>query len=284
MGRKRLMTILAGVIAAVGLHVGPAAALDVGLPGVGDVTVESSDGLQLEADLDLGDDAVKLDPKVEAEVSSEPKLEVEGGATVGDESLDLGEATEPLQDAVNDPGGSSPAPTPEPSPSEDPADGSSDGSSKHDDAPVPAEDREASGTGDDQVTTAGRTEPLTPERAAQIEAFRAMRDANASSFGHADYDGRVIPGVQLAPRSAPVDDTFAIDPEVAPGVEVAAPSVADEQERSAQLAATPFSGTMPDVPVALQLLAGTLVAGAALAWHLARRELAAAPIVKRSTS
>jgi hypothetical protein len=270
MGRKRLMTILAGVIAAVGLQVGPAAALDL---GIGSVELDSSDGLKIEAELDaeLGD--LKLDPKVSADVSSDPKVEAE----VGDTKLDSSKV----------PGGSSPSPAPSPTPSE-PSDGATGGGENDggstSDAPSSSDSRSGSTTAADDrdVTTAGRTESfISPERAAQIEAFRAMRDADAS-FGVEAYDGHVVPGVELAPRMAPTGDGAFAGSEVAPGVEVAAPSVAGDRTHQAQLASTPFSGTLPEVPVALQLLAGTLVAGTALAWHLARHELRSVPIVRRS--
>jgi hypothetical protein len=276
MGRKRLMTILAGVIAAVGLQVGPAAALDL---GVGSIKLDTSDGLQVEAEADAEVGDLTLDPKVSADVSSDPKVEAEAGDT----KVDSREVTDPVKDAVD--GGSSPS-EPSPSPSE-PSNGGSGGSTggdSSDGGSSSTSDRSSGSTGpsdDRQVTTAGRTESfISPERAAQIEAFRAMRDADAS-FGGGEYDGRVVPGVQLAPRTAPTDDAFA-DSEVAPGVELAAPSVAGERPQQAQLATTPFSGTLPEVPVALQLLAGTLVAGTTLAWHLARRELGTSPILRRS--
>jgi hypothetical protein len=265
MGRKRLMTILAGMIAAVGLHVGPAAALDL-------VKVDASDGLKVEAELDteLTDDALN----VEAEVSSEPKLKV------GDTEVDGSKATEPVEKTVEKVTKKS---DPEPEPSESSSGGSSnDGSSSTSSRSTSTSGSSTSTADDREVTTAGRTESfITPEREAQIEAFRAMRDARAPYSG-AEFDGQVIPGVQLAPRTAPTGDAFAA-PDVAPGIEVAAPSVAGEQPRQAQLASTPFSGTLPEVPVALQLLAGTLVAGTALAWHLARHELGAIKLPGRTS-
>jgi hypothetical protein len=247
MARKRLMTVLAGVVAAVGLHLAPAAAVDVGVPGVGDATVEvAEDGVKVEADLDA-DTVVKVDPKVEAEVSSKPKVKVDEGSTATDSGV------------------SSPAPkAPAPAPSE-----ATSGSSESAMPTTPPAD-------EGEVTTAGRSDALemTPERAARLEAFRAIREADAAFGTGTALDADVIPGVLLAPRSSATDDeVFLAEPEVAPGVEVASPSDAGEQPQSAQLATTPFSGTLPEVPVALQLLAGTLVAGTALAWHLARREL-----------
>jgi hypothetical protein len=257
MGRKRLMTVLAGVVAAVGLHIAPAAALDVGVPGVGDASVEvSEDGVNVEADLDA-DTVVKVDPKVEAEVSPKPKVKVDPGSTTSDSGV------------------SSPAPkAPAPAPSEAATEA------------VTEEAPTSSGSADEgEVTTAGRSDALemTPERAARLEAFRAIREADAAfGFGTGTaFDADVIPGVLLAPRSSATDDgVFLAEPEVAPGVEVASPSVAGDQPQSAQLATTPFSGTLPEVPVALQLLAGTLVAGTALAWHLARRELGTPTITR----
>jgi hypothetical protein len=276
MGRKRLMTVLAGVIAAVGLHVGPAVALDLV-----DATVETTeDSLKLDAELDAGIESFKLTPKVEAELSSEPKLKVEDGATIGDTEIDLGEATEPVQDAVDDTKEQAPAPAPAPAPSPDaPADGGDGGSSDQPKGDTSTEDGASSSDG--EVTTAGRSEAaMSPDRAARLDALRAIRDQDAALGGVA-FDGNVLPGVELAPRSSALDD-LAADPEVAPGVEVAAPSVAGDQPQSAQLATTPFSGVLPEIPIALQLLAGTLVAGTALAWHLARKELSAAPVVRTS--
>jgi hypothetical protein len=272
MGRKRLMTVLAGVIAAVGLHVGPAVALELV-----DATVETTeDSLKLDADLDIGTESFKLSPKVEAELSSEPKLKVEDGAKVGDTEIDLGEATEPVQDAVNETKEQAPAPAPSP---EAPADGGGSGSTDQPKGDTSTNDGASSSDG--EVTTAGRSEAaMSPERAARLDALRAIRDQDAA-LGGVSFDGNVVPGVELAPRSASSED-FAADPEVAPGVEVAAPAVAGDQPRSAQLATTPFSGVLPEIPIALQLLAGTLVAGTALAWHLARKELSAAPVVRTS--
>jgi hypothetical protein len=269
MGRKRLMTILAGMIAAVSLQVGPAAALDLG-----PVKVDTSDGLKVEAELDteLTDDALK----VEADVSSDPKVKV------GDE-VDTRKVTDPVKETVEKTvekvtEKSEPAPEPSEGSTDGKSDGSSSSSSTHS-----SSSSSTAGTADDrEVTTAGRTEAfLAAEREAQIEAFRAMRDARAP-FSGAEFDGRVLPGVQLAPRTAPTDDAFAA-PDVAPGIEVAAPSVAGEGPRQAQLASTPFSGTLPEVPIALQLLAGTLVAGTALAWHLARHELGAIKLPGRTS-
>jgi hypothetical protein len=256
MGRKRLMTVLAGVVAAVGLHIAPAAAVDASVPGVGDATVEvADDGVKVEAELDT-DTVVKVDPKVEAEVSPKPKVKVDPGSTTSDSGV------------------SSPAPkAPAPAPSEAAPEA------------VTEEAPTSSASADEgEVTTAGRSDALemTPERAARLEAFRAIREADAAFGTGTAFDADVIPGVLLAPRSAVTDDgVFLAEPEVAPGVEVASPSVAgSDQPQSAQLATTPFSGTLPEVPVALQLLAGTLVAGTALAWHLARRELGTPTITR----
>jgi hypothetical protein len=267
MGRKRLMSVLAGVIAVVGLHAAPAAAL----PGV---NVDASDDLTVEVEEAI-DDVVEVDPKVEVEVAPKPKATVDGGAKAADEKVDAekvdaGAVTKAPQQKVE--GSAQP---PAPKPAEAPVE----------DAAATAEQVEAEpAPEDDQVTAAGTTSSISLERAAQIEAFRAMRDAGASFFGDAQFDGRVVPGVQLAPRLTNSDTFFTAAPEVAPSVEVAAPesSVApQEAPRSAELASAPFSGVLPEVPIALQLLAGTLVVGAALAWHIARRELEASPLLRR---
>jgi hypothetical protein len=268
MGRRRLMSVLAGAIAVVGLHAAPATAL----PGA---SVDTSDGLSVEAEVDEAiDDVVDVDPKVEVEVTPKPKAEVDGGAKVADQEIDAATATEAPEEKVEGSGATQPAPN------------ASEAPVKSAEATAGPEQEAEPAPADDQVVAAGTAAPFSLEQAARIEAFRAIRDEIATpSVAAARFDGRVVPGVQLAPRLGDGDTDLAIAPEVAPGVEVAAPSSTVEPQeapRSAELASAPFSGVLPEVPVALQLLAGTLVAGAALAWHIARRELETSPSLRRS--
>jgi hypothetical protein len=78
-GRKRLLTILAGVVAAIGVNAGVAAAVDIGVPGVGSVAVDLGDDAvvaEVALDIELGDE--KLTPVVTAKVSpSGPEVAIE---------------------------------------------------------------------------------------------------------------------------------------------------------------------------------------------------------------
>lgn len=263
MGRKRLMTLLATLVAAIGLQAAPAAAQTLDLPGV---KVDLEEGLDVELELQVTED-LTLDPKVGLNLGDEPGLELDGGVKAGDLEVDLGEVTAPP--ATPDP---SPSPeVPEPEPTEDgdtgaEADETDDVAATGDDEMSPEQQRRY-----DKVVASGGAFDWSPDRQAQFEAFRALRNHD---FGFGAIQSSVLPGVELAPRRAevPEDEVGMLEyeqPLVAPGVAVASEPVGGDTT----FAATPATESTPDVPVALQVLTGMLVAGTALAWNLTRREL-----------
>lgn len=149
MARRRLNTILATTTLAAGLSVAPAWGQSLGdltdtveetvtettevvedttetvTDTVEETTEEVSDTLD-PSDTDSGGDSgdtdvtedAPLDVDLEVDVAPEdedgsPQLEVDGGVTVGDQTVDVGSVTDPVEDAID------PDPDPEPSPSPD---------------------------------------------------------------------------------------------------------------------------------------------------------------------
>jgi hypothetical protein len=255
MGRKRLMTLLATLVAVIGLQAAPAAAQTLQLPGVS----VDEEGLDVDLEVQLTDD-LKLDPKLEVDLD-EPDLKLDGGVKAGDVEVDLGETSE------------SPSPdAPDPRPSESPVDGP-EGSDDDEDAA--AGDSDDASTGQqrsaDHVMAAGGAYEWSPDRRAQFEAFRALRSRD---FGFGAMQSSVLPGVELAPRraGAPDDEVGMLEydqPLVAPGVAAASGPVGGD----GAFAATPASQPADGVPAPLQALTAMLVAGTAMAWNLTRREL-----------
>ena len=175
MGRTRLMTILAAVVVATTCNVSAASA-QLSIPGVGDVDLgtggEDQDCLEIGVDLELGD-LVGLDPSVCVLDEDGDVIDLEGGVSVGDEDLDVGEATRPVEDAVNEEippaarhGGSAPSPaTPEPEP-ETPS------------SPAPGSDRPSEGNGGSGGDDAG--DASGGERADAPDPMIAARERNAA--------------------------------------------------------------------------------------------------------
>ncbi|MEX2503891.1 MAG: hypothetical protein WD378_03515 [Egicoccus sp.] len=258
MGRKRLMTFLATIVAVIGLQAAPAAAQELDLPGA---SIDLEEGLDVDLDVQVTDD-LKVDPEIDLDLDGEPDLDVDGGVKAGDAEVDLGEVTEP-----------SPSPSPEapdPQPSED-----ADDAADEDADDAAAGDSDGDETSDhrsaDRVMASGGAFDWSPDRRAQFEAFRALRSRD---FGFGTASTSVMPGVELAPRRAgvPEDEVGMLEydqPLVAPGVAVASEPVGGDDT----FAATPATQPTDDVPVPLQVLTAMLVAGAALAWNLTRREL-----------
>lgn len=254
MGRKRLMTLLATLVAAIGLQAAPAAAQSLDVPGI---SVDLEEGLDVDLEVQLTDD-VELDPELDVDLGEEPGVDVDGGVKAGDVEVDLGDATEPPADP-------DPAPeAPEPQPSEDDAD--DDAAAGDGDEMSPEQQRRH-----DKVVASGGAFNWSPDRRAQFEAFRAMRNYD---FGFGATQSSVLPGVELAPRraGAPDDEVGMLEydqPLVAPGVAAASGPVGGDDV----FATTPANQPVDGVPVPLQVLTAMLVAGTALAWNLTRREL-----------
>lgn len=258
MARKRLLTILAGAVAVIGLQVGSATALDAELD-LGDTKVEASvseDGVDTDVDEDEDDDVgVKVsgdsstadedgEAEVEAEVSDDGV-----DAKVGDTEVSTSEATSEAEETVSDP-----EPT---APKDDEKDTS---------------EQEESGSASYEITTAGdarspRDQSQRPAALDPSQAHRFVSGADRSGGG----------GVSPAFGFSASDGDAFDDPLVAaaPSQDGDWASVSPEEERSdAELAAIPATGDGDAVPTGLKLLAGLLVAGTGTLWHLTRRELA----------
>lgn len=251
MGRKRLLTLLAALVAAVGLQVGPAAALDV----------DTDDGC-VESSVDLG--LIALDPKLC--VSPEDGVSLDGGATVDDTTVDIGKATQPVEDVVNDViATKAPKDEPDPEPAPPTRDPGSD----------PAPDRGSSAP-PPAVAPAGRADTFDPdaerERIASLRAIEA--DLAARSLPEHGVQGPVGPGVADLGRIVVPD----VAPSVAPRGEVRS---VEPDSQDALLAARDRSEPLGDAPLALKLLASSLVLAAGAVWLIAQREYGTVPVSGR---
>jgi hypothetical protein len=290
MNRKRLLTILAGATAAMALQLGPAAALDLGV-----AKVDTSDGLSVEADVEVGDDedGVKLDPKIK--VGSSDGTKVEGGASAGDTKVDAGETTKKVEDTVKsttdkatggggsggtDDGGSSSGGSSSDGSSS--SSGSSGGSSS-------SESQKSSKSSNDEVKTASRaqmafgTEDSSPSAA--MNRLSGIEFSPSSAPAGQGLGGSVTPAFDLSEFdpdaefqepliAAPGNDfSSASGDESSRGDGVAAPEVAAPPRADAELATSPATDGTGTVPAGLKLLAASLVAGTGAIWHMARREV-----------
>lgn len=294
MGRKRLLTILATVVAAVSLQAGPAAAQSLSLPGLGEINLggSSDDCFEIGVDISLAE-LLKLDPSV---CITEDGVEIEGGveALEGKVRVDAGKATQPVQDATkkvaesvkrgsgSDRGEDAPtggddgtsSDRPSGAASDGGATGSGDGSGST--GGGGASDREDDG----EVAASGRVEePATArsaERQAQLGALMAIR--NELAAGSPAERGIAGP-VQTFGGLSSTDDLAAPQVadagEVVPGVdERLTPEVApsSEQPQEAVFASSTPMRDLAEAPLALQLLAAALVLGAAAVWTITARE------------
>ena len=259
MARKRLLTILAAAVAAIGLQVGSATALDVDADlGVATVGVSvSEEGIEAK----VGDE--DEDDKLGAKVSKDG-----ADLKVGDKEVSTGDKVEDIKEQVDE--------------------GGADDSSKESKEPKESSPKESNSgdgaTGDTrEVTTAAgarETEPveddhqrpdaLDPEQARQFlpgsedrPDRSASRDDITPSFdlsGGEDLDEPVIAAPSERQDGSDAADWEPVEPPVT--------------ERSdAELAAIPAPEDGSAVPAGLKLLAGLLVAGTGTLWHVTRREL-----------
>lgn len=272
MGRKRLLTLLAAMTATVALNAAPAAA-QLSLPGLGELKLGPNDDSCLEVGVDVAlGDLLSLDPSVCVLGEDGEVLDVDGKVKLGEEELDLGEATKPVTDAVNRGGSSSPA---TPSDDADPAPRSGSGSQPEPTTPRPTPRAEDDAAEEPEVGPAAFSE-ANPRQdqailLAQLQEDLARQRRADVVFGPV-APGVGDPGIAAAPEVA---DSLGAASEVTPGVtpSPAAPEVAPQPQREeAILASGPASTPAPGVPAALQLLTGAMVLGAATVWHLARRE------------
>ncbi len=219
------------------------------------------------------------EPEPEPEPKPDPEPEPEQNDSGGDDSSSGNDGSSGQQDQGSSQGGSEPS-------------GDSGGSGGS----------ESSGSGgrdqgqDDDVEAAGERQARDQRRQNLLAALGGIQSGRPAGGNTA---GPVAPGIEQD-ESTPLDAFESLDePEVADGQDPAVapqnedfsggvvPGVSDDpgsqddgDREEATIAAQPFdsSDESSQVPVALQLLAGTLVLGRAGAWTVARRELAPNPI------
>lgn len=273
MGRKRLLTILAGVVAAIGLQLGPAAALDVETD-VGDAGAEASvstDGVEVEVSdgADDADDTTTADD-ADGERTTSAKVSADDGveATAGDTEVTSKDVTESVDEPT---GGETPeSPTSKPGPTSDDDDGGT-GSGSDDSGSDDA-------GSDEEVTTAGRAKTFDQAnggRPGSLDPEQARQFLAGSRETSGRDGGGVTPAFDLSgSRFGDLDDPMVAAPSDTATEhewESASPETAPRRS-DAELAAIP-APSPDDVPVGLKLVAAMLVAGTGTLWHLTRREL-----------
>lgn len=286
MGRKRLLTILAAVTAAVGLQVGPAAAdhcLDRGdlslteFLGLDDsVCVVDADGKLLQGTLEHASEPV--DETVEKTTDT-----VEDTTDTVEETTDtVEETTEEAIDTVT--GGGSPTPSDPPPAAPDPdaggdTGGTTGGGTAGGDTASPGDRSNGDRTNSPGVSASGdarRPVVHDPARDSQLAALRAIReDLAASSWADRGVAGPVSPFGGLNDTdldlAAPQVADSGVEPEFG---ERLTPEVAVASDEEDALLATSSPVTdLAEAPLALKLLASALVLGSGAVWTIASREL-----------
>lgn len=259
MGRRRLQTILATTIATAGLSAAPAWA------GVGDLTDTLEDTVTTvteEVETVTGDGTLDVDLDVDAAPSDEdgsPQLEIDGGVTIADQQVDLGSATDPVEDAV-DP---DPSPAPSPSPGTDGSDTQTDTSGTS----TTPEGATASDDGVVAASTDARPLDLAPWDSPLGQAIAAHGALDRGGFGVTRYGNGTttsvdrVPAPEVAPRDTPVASPQFVVPD-------------GEAETPAVLATglAPEPGGEGPIPGLLRVLAAAMVLGTAAVWTRAIRQ------------
>jgi hypothetical protein len=266
MARKRLLTILAAAVAAIGLQVGSATALEVDtdLAGVKVGVSVSDDGVEAK----VGDE--DEDDKVGAKLSTDG-----ADAKVGDTEVSTKDTTKKVEDTA-----------PDEDTKTDGGDSSKEKPSSKESSPKEPASGGNSTSGDTrEVTTAGTADAQPVEDDNDHERPDALDPAQARQFlpGSGDRPDLsasrddIRPSFDLSGRDDLDAPVVAAPPERSEGSDAAdwEPVEPPVTERSdAELAAIPAPVDGSAVPAGLKLLAGLLVAGTGTLWHLTRRELA----------
>lgn len=291
MARRRLQMILATTTITVGLAAAPAAAQDLigeatstvedTVTTVEETTTEVVDTVEetvspstsetdeplLDVEEGTGDGTLDVDLEVDVAPSDDdgsPQLEVDGGATVGGETVDVGSATDPIEDAVD----------PDPAPAPEQREPGNEGETSSD-----AEQPRARHTGPGGVLEGGGvvaagtgTRPVeapgdTPAARSLGSGFAAFGALDRGGFGFSRHGGGTmsldaVPDPEVAPPAvaeAPVETPQVLDPEFAP-------------ETPAVFASGMAPGT-DDGPMSglLKALAAAMVLGTGATWTRATR-------------
>ena len=306
MARRRLQAILATTVITVGITAAPAMAQE--LPGltdtvddtltqvteevstatsdVVDTLVPTEDATTEDAtaepseepseddtllDVGTGDGTLDVDLDVDVAPSDEdgsPQLEIDGGITVADQEVDLGDATEPIEQAI-DPDPAEPTSTETSSETSTEEEAATDGTSHRGgpDGFLAGGGVVAAGDGARPVFTTG----TTTTRSGSASGSRSYGAWDGGSFGVQRYGGGTmhmnrVPDPEVAPPAAAPQgaDEFAEFPE--------APEVAGESTPAVLATGMPDSGTDSPLVAALRALAGALVLATGAAWTRRTRD------------
>lgn len=282
MGRKRLLTILAAVTAAITLQVGPAAADDCLVLGE-DVSLLQL--VNLSSTTCVVDSAGKLvQGTLEDPVGTVEKT-VEKTVDTVEKTVDtVQKTTEKVTETVTGSGGTTapkPKPEPEPAPTTSPKPAPESSSGSGDGGASSTGGSNSGGSASKDVAASGdvrEPQAADPARERQLGALRAIRDDLAAGTpADRGIAGPVQPFGDLATTDDLAAPQVADAGDVVPGVsEGRSPQVAPAPASPSQEAVLATSSPMRDIaeaPLALQLLAAALVMGAATVWTIASREL-----------
>ena len=215
-------------------------------------------------DVGTGDGTLDVDLDVDVAPSDEdgsPQLEIDGGVTVADQELDLGEITDPIEDAVD----------PDPEPTEDT---SSDQAATEDTSRTDGPGGFLAGGG---VVAAGddarpaTTSSTTSSGSGGTTGSRSVGTWDGGSFGLQRYGGGTVhtnrvPDPEVAPPAAAPEgvDEFAEFPET--------PEVAEGSTPAVLATGMPDTGADSPLVAVLRALAGALVLATGAAWTRATRD------------
>lgn len=270
MGRKRLLTILAGVVAAVGLHMGPAVALDSSLSDASlDAVLDGVDPEIVEQCEDEDTVALieKCIEKLEASVSDAgDEVETKTEDTTSSTTTKTKETVEKAEDtATSTTGGGGDTS----SPTEESPTSSGDSSTS-----TSSSDTSSSSDSSNGVRAASGARGVERPDALSPEEARRFLAGSRDSLDLSGPRGNVTPAFDLSGSNGDLADPLVAAPGTAESDnewQAASPETAPPRS-DAELAAIP--GQSPnEVPAGLKLIAGLLVAGTGTLWHLTRREL-----------
>lgn len=251
MQRRRLAALATGATLALSLGAGPAFAEDALSTVTSTTSTVTGDVTQTieDTDVQIGDENVSVEVD-----SSEDDL-VEAEVTAGDETVDVGSATDPVEDVVEDTisGGADPNTT---APGED--------------APLPGDDSTTGTDGKVSVPTGRSGETGSGNGTSGGTSGGGSADSGELGLGF-DVDlSRIQPfvagssGLGAGLLAAPAGDDASL-----PLVSLQQPQVA-----APAAVANPLSSPLlPSTPIGLRLFAAVLVAGAGVTWKLVRDQL-----------
>ena len=214
-------------------------------------------------DVGTGDGTLDVDLDVDVAPSDEdgsPQLEIDGGLTVADQEIDLGSATDPVEQVIDPDPAEPTAGEEEPATSDTSHHGGPDGF-------LTGGGVVAAGDDARPVFTTG----TTTTRSGSASGSRSYGSWNGGSFGLQRFGGGTahmdrVPDPEVAPPAAATQgvDEFAEFPE--------APEVAGESTPAVLATGMPDAGSDSPLVAVLRALAGALVLATGAAWTRTARD------------